>query len=363
MYANLERKAPPLDPGHFACRRGRRSFPALLSGTAYHGESSRASRSAQDAGDVEQALTYFTHYLAYEPEDTAARARFALVLDQHANNPGEWEAVVSAFKQVLERDPGRPDIRYRLVLNLIRLHRLREAMANIQSLLHSSSGLDVPLAALDYPSDAELEHIFGWCQEASGDYVKAVAAFGRAIKLDPRRVDSYVLLAEVLRNRLGQAEEAGKFMDDLVQANKQSFRAYLIRGRFRQQQKDVGGADADLGKAVSLAPTEPDVLLAAADWAQSKGDWKKAREWLRKGWELEPGNILVVKALAAMELRAGNDDEAATILTSALKDQPKAVELHVLLTDLLIDQGKLASAAGHIEELAEADAAPRCATT
>ncbi|HWY88636.1 MAG TPA: tetratricopeptide repeat protein [Gemmataceae bacterium] len=314
----------------------------------------RADR-AQEAGDLDQALTYYTHYLASEPGDSAARAKFALVLDQHANNPGEWDDVVSTFKQVLERDPGRTDIRYRLVLNLIRLHRLREAMANVQSLLNSGGGNEAQRAQ-HFPGDADLEHILGWCQEASGDYLKAVAAFGRAIKLDPRRVDSYVLLAEVLKNRLGQGGEAGKVMDDLVQANEQSFRVYLIRCNFRRQQNLFGGAEEDLDKALALGPREPSVLLAAADWARSKRDMKKAQEWVEQAFAIEPGNSAVVKALTALEMRAGNVDGAAAILTSALKVRPNDQELHILLTELLIDQGKLANASMHIDELAEAGA-------
>ena len=212
----------------------------------------RANR-AQEEGDLDQALTYYTHYLASEPGDTAARAKFGLVLDQHANNPGEWDDVVSTFKQVLERDPGRTDIRYRLVLNLIRLHRLREAMANVQSLLNSSGGSEAQRAR-DFPSDAELEHILAWCQEASGDYLKAAAGFGRAIKLDPRRVDSYVLLAEVLRNRLGQAEEAGKVMDDLVQANEQSFRALLDPLQLPPAAKSLWRCGGGPGEGAGISP-------------------------------------------------------------------------------------------------------------
>ena len=57
-------------------------------------------------------------------------------------------------------------------------------------------------------------------------------------------------------------------------------------------------------------------------------------------------------------MKAGNVDGAAAILTSALKVRPNDQELHILLTDLLIDQGKLANASMHIDELAEAGVPP-----
>ncbi len=108
-------------------------------------------------------------------------------------------------------------MRYRLVINQIQLGRLRDAIANLQMLIPAST------------DKAELEHMLGWCQEAVGDYAKAAAAFKRTIALEPTRQASYVLLAEMLRDRLDQTDYAGEVMDALVAANGNSYRAYLAR--------------------------------------------------------------------------------------------------------------------------------------
>ncbi len=120
---------------------------------------------AREAGEIDQALTYYTHYLHYEPEDISALAKFGLALDQKADNPDDWLGVVLRFEQVLQRDPSQREVRFRLVHNLIQLHRFREAIANIQRLLP------------DADNKALLEHMLGWCQEASKDYPRAAASF------------------------------------------------------------------------------------------------------------------------------------------------------------------------------------------
>ena len=294
---------------------------------------------AREAGQFDQALTYFTHYLAYEPDDTAALAEYGLTMEKQATGPADRLRVVVTFEKVVQREPGRKDIRHRLIHLLIQLHRFKEASTHVQALLPQ------------WDNQAELEHILGWCQEATGEYAKAVASFGRAIEKDPRRQESYILLAEVLGQRLDQAEEAGKVMDRLVAANGESFGAYLSRFRFHRQQDALAQAEADLNKALALAPKEPAVLLAAAEWAQGKGDLVRARELVQRGWEVEPRNVAVIKALAGLEMRAGNRQAAVAILRSAVKDVPQAFELQVLLVDLLLDESKLTEAAAKIQEL------------
>jgi predicted Zn-dependent protease len=311
---------------------------------------------AESARHLEQALTFYHHYLTYKPDDTVVLAKYGLALDQHAGSAADRQRVVTTFEKVLRKEPGRKDVRLRLIHDLIHLQYFRDAVANIEALLPQAD------------DKAELEHMLGWCLEASGDYAKAAAAFARSVAIDPRRLESYVLRAEVLKDRLDRPEDAEATMDDLVKANAQSYRAYLIRLRYRQQESNFAGAETDLKTALKLAPREPAVLLAAADWAQSKGDLDKARGLIRQARALEPRNAAVVKAQAGLEMRAGKRAEAVAVLEDALKDMAHADlahagvahadELHLLLAELLVDEGKLTDAAGKIHDLSEAGIAP-----
>lgn len=316
----------------------RRNAGSLLA----HADQLVSAEGAKDSGDLDRALMYYQHYLAFEPTDTAARAKYALALDRHADNPSEWLRVVLTFEQVLQQDPKRKDVRFRLVHNLVHLQRYREAAAHAQTLLPQ------------WDNQAEIEQILGWCYGMSGDYAKAATSFAKSIELDPHRLDSYVQLTDVLQNYLDKPEEAAAAMDNLVKANDKSFEAYLLRSKFLHQRNQMAEAERDLKKALELAGNEPTVLIAAADWAQAKGDVAKARGLLLQGRKQDPRNLAVVKALTGLEIRAGKRDEAVSLLNATLKDMPKAYELQVLLADLLIDEGKLEQAEAKIQELNDA---------
>jgi tetratricopeptide (TPR) repeat protein len=286
---------------------------------------------AQEAGDLERALTFYVHYLAYEPDDVAALARYGLAMDERARTIDDWVRVQDVLDRVLRRDPERRDVRFRLVLNDIRLRRFADAIANIKLLLPRAD------------NKAELEHMLGWCLEATGDYKGAAAAFKRATELDPSRLDSYALLAEVLQVRLGQTEEAEAVFDALVKANSKSFRAYLIRCRFRQQQNLPDLAEADLRQALDLAPSEPAVLLAAADWALARGELDRARQWLQKAREVEPANAAVFNALVWLAMRAGRTAEAHRLLEEAEKATGDNAELRLAQCRVLRAEGTSAA--------------------
>ncbi len=138
---------------------------------------------AKAANDLEQALTYYEHYLAYVPGDNDARIRFGLTLEQQAATLSQREQVVQVFEAILQSDPGRRDIRFRLVNNQIQLLRFRDAEANLQKLLPDSrtGSLDIPAS----DDKAKLEHMLGWCQQEAGEFVKADASFRRCFARPP----------------------------------------------------------------------------------------------------------------------------------------------------------------------------------
>jgi hypothetical protein len=65
-----------------------------------------------DYGLAEQALE---RYLAIRPHELVALARYGLVLDRRGTNPRARLQAFLALEQVLRRDPGRRDVRRRLV--------------------------------------------------------------------------------------------------------------------------------------------------------------------------------------------------------------------------------------------------------
>ncbi len=146
-------------------------------------------------------------------------------------------------------------------------------------------------------------------------------------------------------------------MGKLVEDNDESFQAILSRYRFRRHRGQLLEAEADLVKAqCSLPVSLPCSSLQPSGAAQ--GDLAKARGLLRQGLSQAPRDPVMVKALAGLEIRAGKQADAVALLQRAVQEMPAALELQVLLTDLLIDQGESAQAVRKLDELEKAGTTP-----
>ena len=175
---------------------------------------------AVEEGDYEKARTCYSHYLHYAPNDADTAQKYAQVLDKTG---GEPLALLNLMEQVLRLKPAENALRLRLVEHLIDLGRIPDALEHLKKLIGQGG------------NQAELYHKRGWCQDANRDYEQAAQSFREAIKLDPRQIMSYALLAEVLQYRLNEPDEALKVMDDMVKSNQDAYLAYLLRSRFDRQ--------------------------------------------------------------------------------------------------------------------------------
>lgn len=315
--------------------QARRAAHALLE------QADRAA--AQNRPD--RALTHYAHYLQFAPDDVDAQQRYAETLDRHAG-PDERFQLLGLMEQVLYARPDEHALRLRLIHNLIAFERYADAAEHLRTLLERQG------------ERAELYHMLGWCQDAQRLYKDASASLRAAVRLDPRRLTSYALLAEVLDERLSQPDDARAVLDTMVRANAGDYRAYLIRARFHRREKHMAEVAADLATARKLAPREPEVVLAAAEWEHARGQATEAAEIVRRGLEAAPDDPNLLWTLANLRAREGKHAEAIELLQRGLTRRPQAHTLAVLLTDLLLDDGKLAEAERRVEPLQRDGAAP-----
>jgi tetratricopeptide (TPR) repeat protein len=275
--------------------------------------------------DFARAAALLQQYLDYEPDDTEALARYAVALDQSAPSAQARFKTLLLLEQVLRRQPGRHDLRRRAIQVAIDMGRIEDAIRHLDYLLSVDS------------DQGPLQHQLGWCQEALQRYEQSAASFQRAIKQSPRQIESYILLGELLQQRLDQVEEAAKVMDAMVTANPQSWQAYLARARFHYGRADVESAARDILRASELGPEQTDVLLAAAEVALLKGNLTEARNYVYRGLKLQPENERLYRSLSALEMRANHPAEAIACLRLGLEKLPTSVSLHAQLADVYLD--------------------------
>jgi predicted Zn-dependent protease len=304
------------------------------------------ARSAKAEKKTDQSISLYEQYLKAVPANLDVQEELADLLHGTAETPRDRNRVAAMYEGLLLKSAERSKAREKLIENLIHLERYDAAARQLELLLATTS------------TPAAIEHQRGWCLDADGKHDAAAGALRRSVTIDPQRVNTWLLLAEVLHNRLSRDVEAQQSLDQMVAANPSSATAHLGRHHHLRSQARDADAARDLEIARKLAPDDADVLLAAAQWAQAKGDAAQARQLLASAAAKYPGNETLVKELASLEIRQGRRDAALKVIDDGLKaraDSSKGEslsgELQVYRADLLIDAGRVKEAGDVIAAL------------
>src|SRR5262249_44418921 len=151
---------------------------------------------------------------------------------------------------------------------------------------------------------------------------------------DPKQIDPYVRLANLLRKRSEKLKdqppsppdspkaeasalvaEADRHMDEMVSQKGGDYRAHLARWQYRREwefrkmdlkslaeSKKLAEAGRDVTSALALAPKEAEVLLAAAEWDRLRREPASAQSHLETGLKLHPQDARLHRALALLDL-------------------------------------------------------------
>ena len=209
------------------------------------------------------------------------------------------------------------------------------------------------------PGDAQLLHLQGSLRQAAGDAQGALAAFSRALEVEPGLVDALIARASLLID----LQQPDKALPDLEQAARLAGRdprvAYLkshvfaARGDLkasRAQLEEVTGLVDRLPE--SFVARQPLLLMLGALANQAIGQAERAQTLLRLYVNRMPGDPAGRKLLANMLLERGEISRVADILeplVSAGDADPQAL---TLLAAMRMQQRRFLEAAEALEAAA-----------
>lgn len=204
---------------------------------------------------------------------------------------GDLDGVIDALDQCLELDPQH----FVALEELVDVHRLAqdwqgaaEALIRIVRLKRSS---DEQAWAFSQLGEIYHEHL--------GDLERAEASLRRAYELAPAHLETIDRLASVLA-LAGKNRESARLLDELVRraSDPAQARDYRIRLANAVEQADrAKHAERMLEDLRAEQPTDPDVILAVADFYERQGDSRaeamhlnRAVNDLRTAIEARPGD-------------------------------------------------------------------------
>lgn len=297
-----------------------------------------------EEGDKEAAIGLYGQYLEYRPDDSeAAVTRAYLMADlaeqdiesgrKHAQN------ALALLEDAQRNDPSNEKIRRRLIDFALYAGHPTVSIAHINALLAKT------------PDDPELLAKLGACLSRTGANQDGVSKLREAINKGAHDVDTYYELAVTLRNRLENDAEADKVIEEMVDANKESAKAYLRRAQWLREvrralseteaKRRVDQVNADTKKSLELDPENADCLHAAAQLALSLGQLEKVKELMNKGHALHPKDERMVQMLVEVAIRENKLDEVDKLVESMPDSaQLKLLQFEVKAQNLEKDQAR-----------------------
>ncbi|MBM3289163.1 MAG: tetratricopeptide repeat protein [Candidatus Hydrogenedentes bacterium] len=190
------------------------------------------------------------------------------------------------------------------------------------------------------PDDPKAWHDLGEQLVALGRPEEAGPAVRRALELDPAHAGAATTLANILLNR-GELDAARAVLEAFADAG---FPHVLVAlAAIACKQGRVGDADAQIARAVTIAPRHVLARLTAARIADVRGLPKAAFMQLEAARAFAPGVAEVAARIDAMRLRdeadaliqQGDAKAALALLVAALKHDPEDPLIHLRLATVL----------------------------
>ncbi|HET6389705.1 tetratricopeptide repeat protein [Hyphomicrobium sp.] len=321
--------------------------------------------------------------------------RTSLAYAQSAAHYGDFKVARQVVKEQLAKTQGDPHPLAKEMLDIINRKEkppllitnatdgLSEVFYGLGEALAGEGGVSLGTIYLQLALDAKPDHAFALAalanaQEAVKRYEDAIATYDRIpkgtplqsaidirkafdlnsldkpeeakaillklIEENPKDVRPLEALGNIMRARKDYAGAVTYFTKALALLNKNDPRNwgyYYARGTSYERLKNWPAAEADLKRALALAPDQPLVLnYLGYSWVDQGKNLKEGTRLIEKAVQLKPDDGYIVDSLGWAHYKQGNFKEAVRFLERAVEIKPEDPTLNDHLGDAFWKVGR-----------------------
>ena len=235
--------------------------------------------------------------------------------------------------------------------------RVGEAQKMLKAGEHQAALDLMDEALVDEPDSGDLHYGRGMALSFMPERdEEALAAYDRALELDPGLVQALVARGNMQAFVFGDVDAARKDFDRAIELAPRFAPSFHGRGTIRLDAKDFQGAVEDLSRAAELDDKNANTLYVLAQAYAAQENAAKALEVATQAVELEPGTSGVDLRFLKAALLLATGDKAAAIaeyegIGALLPDNP---DVRLEVGRNILRAGDPAKAIGHFEAVAQA---------
>ncbi|MHB8607517.1 MAG: tetratricopeptide repeat protein [Candidatus Acidiferrales bacterium] len=314
------------------------------------------------SGHYAEAITEYRLYLKAHPEAAGVRSNLGAALAHE----GRYTEAIQEYELALAAQPTNYGIRFNLALAYYKMGEITPAVKEFEAvyaiepandperrrlmLLLSECYIregedDRVVALLDpvadtNPNDLALAYLLGTALLHLGHDDRGALMIQRILQ-NGDTAEAHMLMAYT-RLKANDKKGATKDVDRALALNSNLPEAYSLRGRLAYLSSDLDGAEAAFRKSLVLDPTAFDPLLWLGTLLREEGKLNEARTYLERATQSRPKEIRVRYQFALLYADEGDDQRAAALLESLVKDAPDFTEAHRSLSTIYFRLGRAA---------------------
>jgi tetratricopeptide (TPR) repeat protein len=233
---------------------------------------------ALERGKLNDARTWYLASIGKNPSDAVAQARLGGI----AMKQEEYAAAISQFLKAHELKPADPAYRYELAEALIANRWFPEAIAQLETL------------TVTYADSVSFWRRLGFARNNGNRYEPAIAAYERALALEPSNEENVRNLVSAILNRAAELQGEKNYPAAISNYNRaislypKDWRAYNNLAVIEMDAGSVQKAYDILTEALKLHPFESSLHFNMGIVLEKRGDLKAALEHMQMAQELEP---------------------------------------------------------------------------